>query len=60
MKKSRRMRLTEHVARVGEMRNTHKILVGKTERKKQLGRPWYRWEDKTRMDLRETGWEVYI
>jgi hypothetical protein len=40
----------------GEKRNVHKILVGKLEEKRPLGRPRHRWDDKVRMDLRETGW----
>jgi hypothetical protein len=35
---------------------SEKLLVGKPERKKLLGRPRRRWEDGIRMDLRETGW----
>jgi hypothetical protein len=38
---------------MGEMRNAYKILVGKPEGKKQLGRPRRGWEDNIRMDLRE-------
>jgi hypothetical protein len=41
----------------GEMRNTYKILVGKSEGRKPLGRPTRRWEDNIKMDLREIGWE---
>jgi hypothetical protein len=51
------LRLAEHVARKGEMRNTYKILVGKTEEKRQLRRTRCRWEDNIRMKLRGTGWE---
>jgi hypothetical protein len=40
---------------MGEMRNTYNILIGKPEGKRPLGRPWYRWEDNIRMDLREVG-----
>jgi len=40
------------------MRNAFKILVGKPEGKRPLGRPRRRWEDNIGMDLRETGWEV--
>jgi hypothetical protein len=50
------MRLEEHVARMGEARKVCKVLVGKPERKRQLGRPRSRWEDEIRMDIRETGW----
>jgi hypothetical protein len=54
--KSRRMRLLGHVARVEEDRNVYKVLMGKPEGKRPLGRPWRRWEDGIRMDFRETGW----
>jgi hypothetical protein len=56
--KSRRMRWTVHVVRVGEIRSAYKILIGKPERKGLLGRPRRRWEDNIRMDLREIGWEI--
>jgi len=36
---------------------TYKILVGKPEGKRPLGRPRRRWEDNIRMDLKELGWE---
>jgi hypothetical protein len=54
--KSRRMRWPGHVARMGEMRNAHRLLVGKPERKMPLGRPRRRWVDNIRMDLGEVGW----
>jgi hypothetical protein len=53
--KSRRMRWAGHVARVGEERKVYKVLVGKPEGKRPLGRPRRRWEDGIRMDLREIG-----
>jgi hypothetical protein len=53
--KSRRMRWAGHVARMGEERNVYKVLVGKSEGKRPLGRPRRRWEDEIRMDLREIG-----
>jgi hypothetical protein len=53
--KSRRMRWAGHVARMGEERNVYKILVGKPEGKRPLGRPRRRWEDGIRTDLREIG-----
>jgi hypothetical protein len=40
----------------GEKRNAYRILVGKPEVKRPLGRPRRRWEDNFRMDLREIGW----
>jgi hypothetical protein len=54
--KSRRMRWAEHVARMGEKRNAYRILVGKPEGKRLLGRPRRRWVDNIKMDLREIGW----
>jgi hypothetical protein len=54
--KSRRMRWAGHVARVGEERKVHKVLVGKDKGKRPLRTPRRRWEEGFRMDLRETGW----
>jgi len=51
--KSRRMRWARHVARYGEGRGVHRVLVGKPEGKRPLGRPRRRWEDNIRMDLQE-------
>jgi hypothetical protein len=53
--KSRRMRWAGHVALMGEGRGVYRVLVGKPERKRPLGRPWHRWEDNTKMDLKEVG-----
>jgi hypothetical protein len=53
--KSRRMRWAGYVARMGGERKLSKVLVGKPEGKRPLGRPRRRWEDGIRMDLRETG-----
>ena len=53
--KSRRMRWAGHVARMGEWRGVHRVLVGKPEGKRPLGRPRRRWEDNIKMDLREVG-----
>jgi hypothetical protein len=55
--KSRRMIWTGHVARMGERRNAYRILVGKPEGKRPLGRPRRRWVDNIKMDLREVGWD---
>jgi hypothetical protein len=49
--KSKRMRWSGCVARMGEKRNVYRILVGKLEGKRPLGRPGCRWEDNIRMDL---------
>jgi hypothetical protein len=56
MIKSRMMRWTGHVTQMGEKRNTYRILVGKPEGKRPLGRPRHRWVDNITMDLREIGW----
>jgi len=53
--KSRRMRWVGHVAHMGEERGVHRVLVGKPEGKRPLGRPRRRWEDNITMDLREVG-----
>jgi len=53
--KSRRMRWAGHVARMGEGRSVHRVLVGKPGGKRPLGRPRRRWEDNIKMDLREVG-----
>jgi hypothetical protein len=43
---------------MGERRGAYRVLVGKPEGKKQLGRPRRRWEDNTKMDLQEAGWGI--
>ena len=53
--KSRRMRWAGHVARMGEDRGVHRVLVGKPEGRRPLGRPRRRWEDNIKMDLQEVG-----
>jgi hypothetical protein len=50
------MRWAGHVARMGRGRNVYRVLVGKPEGKRPLERPWRRWEDGIKMDLREIGW----
>ena len=55
MIKSRRIRLAGHVAHMGERRGVYRIMVGKPEGKKPLGRPRRRWEDNIKMDLQEVG-----
>jgi hypothetical protein len=57
MIKSRRMRWARHVSRMGEKRNAYRILVGKPEGKRLLGRPGRRWVDSIKMNLREVGWD---
>ena len=55
--KSRRMIWAGHVMRMGERRGVYRVLVGKPEGKKLLGRPRRRWEDNIKMDLQEVGCE---
>jgi hypothetical protein len=50
------MRWAGQVARTGEKRNAYRLLVGKPEGKRPLGRPKRRWVDNTGMDLGEVGW----
>jgi len=54
--KSSRMPWLSHVARMGEMRNVHNILIGKLEGKRSCGIPRRRREDNIRVDLREIWW----
>jgi len=51
--KSRRMKWAGHVTRMGEVRGVCRVLVGKPEGKKPLGRPRRRWVDNIRMYLQE-------
>ena len=53
--KSRRIRWAGHVARMGEERVVYRVLVGKPEGKRPLGRPRCRWVDNIRMDFQEVG-----
>jgi hypothetical protein len=53
--KSRRMRWAGHLARMGEGRGAYRILVGRPEGRRPLGRPWRRWEDNIKINLQEVG-----
>jgi hypothetical protein len=55
--KSMRMRWERHVARMEAKRNAYRILVGKPEGKRPLGRPRRRWVENITLDLRGTGWD---
>jgi hypothetical protein len=50
------MRWAEHIASMQEKRNAYRILVGKPEGKRPIGRPRHRWEDNIEINLREIGW----
>jgi hypothetical protein len=56
--KSRRKRWPGHVARMGEKRNLHRLLVGKPEEKRPLGRQRRTWIDNIKLELLEIGWSV--
>jgi hypothetical protein len=56
MIKSRKMSWAVNVVRKGSKRNAYKILAGKPEGKRPLGRPRRRWVDNIKMELREIGW----
>jgi len=53
--KLRRMRWLGHVAHMWEKRGIYRVLVGKPESERPLGRPRHRWEDDIKMDLQEVG-----
>jgi len=54
--KSRRMRWAGHVARIGERIGVYRVLVGKSEGKRPLGRTRPRWEDNIKIHIQEVGW----
>jgi hypothetical protein len=56
MNKSRRMRWVGHVAYMGERRDAYRVLVGKPEGKRFLGRPMHRQEYNIKMYLQEVWW----
>jgi hypothetical protein len=53
--KSRMMRWAGHVALMEKARGVYRVLVGRFEGKRSLGRPRRRWKDNIKMDLREIG-----
>jgi hypothetical protein len=55
--KSRRMKWAGHVARMGEGRGAYRILVGRPEGRRPLGRTRHKWEDNIKSDLQEMGWD---
>ena len=55
--KSRRLRWAGYVACVGESRGTYRVIVGKPEKRRPLGRPRRRREDNIKKDLRKVGWD---
>jgi hypothetical protein len=56
MNKSRTKRWAEEVARIGKKRNAYRLLVGKPEGNRSLGRSRSRWVDNIKMDLEEIVW----
>jgi hypothetical protein len=59
MIKSKRMKWAGNVARMGEKRNVYRLLVGKPEGRRPLGRPRRRWVDNIRIDLGEVEWVMW-
>jgi hypothetical protein len=57
--KLRRMRWVGHVVRTGEGRGVYRVLVGKPEGKRPMGRLWCRWKDNIKRDLQEMGCGVW-
>jgi len=53
--KSKRMRWAGHVARMGDRRGVYRVLVGKPDGKRPLGRPRRKWDDNIKIDLQEVG-----
>jgi len=47
-----------HVAHTAENRKTNRVLAKKPEGKRQHGRSRHRWEDNTKMDVKEIGWDI--
>ena len=52
----KRMRLAGHVTRIEERRGAYRVLMGKPEEKRALGRPPHRVEDNIKMDFRDMEW----
>jgi hypothetical protein len=55
MMKSRRMKWAGNVAHMGDRRGLHRVLVGKSEGSRQLGRTRHRWKDNIKMNLKDAG-----
>ena len=53
--KSRRMKCAGHMGRMGKTRVVYRVLVGKPEGKRPLGRSRRRWKDNIKIDIQETG-----
>jgi hypothetical protein len=58
MMKSRRMGCAGHVVRMGETGGAYRLLVGKPEGRRPLGRPRRRWEDNIKKNLKKVRWGV--
>jgi hypothetical protein len=53
----KKKKMAGHVSHIGENRGAYRVLVGKPEGKRALGRPPHRWEDNIKMDFQAVGWE---
>jgi hypothetical protein len=58
--KSRRLRWAGQIARTAKSRGAYRVLIGKTEERRPLGRQRHKCEDNIKMDLREVGWGARI
>jgi len=45
-----------HVGIMGNKTRTYRVMVGKSEEQRQLGRPWYKWKGNIKKNLKEIGW----
>jgi hypothetical protein len=59
VRKLRRLRWAGHVARFGKKRGAYRVLMGKPEGRRPLGKPRRRWDDNIEMDLQEVGWGAW-
>jgi hypothetical protein len=57
--KSRRMRWAGHEMRVGKRRGAYRVLVGRPDGKRPLGRIWCRWQDNIKEDVQEVKWGAW-
>jgi hypothetical protein len=53
---SKKMRWAVNVASMGERRSVYRVLVGKSEGRRPLGKPRRRWQDNIKMNFQEAGW----
>jgi len=57
--KSRIIRWAGYVTHMGEMKCVYRVLMGKSEGRRQFGRLRHRWEDNIKMNFQEVGWRAW-